>query len=285
MVERIGSRSTPAALKDVARTFGESDVTVSTDATRVANGSVELVDTSTSTVSRPADGTSTTSSTGKGVVVVPSSDLSSIEVTVSSNVSGGEGVRVTDSDANTLDSVSGSYNGNETVTLNASLSAESKYYVAVDGPDGWEAGTNENVSYPYESKWLDMVSGVDTVESWDGGSEDDTVAYSIESITATNDSVTSGSVTVEFGTPGTPPPDAVGWDVAYMTRTLNGETVEIYVQEAQGSPGWTDVAGPIRRGDSIPADPENDVRFRVKFSRSDTSSNPTLDSILRRYKL
>lgn len=92
---------------------------------------------------------------------------------------------------------------------------------------------------------------------------------------------TSGEVTVEWPYP----PDVYGWDTVLFKRDLANEAVDVYVQEAQGSPGWTDVTGAASRGDAIPADPANNVRYRVVFSRADRANNPTLDAIYRRRKL
>jgi hypothetical protein len=75
------------------------------------------------------------------------------------------------------------------------------------------------------------------------------------------------------------------WDTAVFQRTLDGATVDIYVEEAQGSPGWTEIAGPIKRGDAIPADPANNIRFRIDYSRPSTSDVPRLDAVYRRFKL
>lgn len=91
---------------------------------------------------------------------------------------------------------------------------------------------------------------------------------------------TSGSVYVEWPTP----TDIYAWDRASFTRTLDSESVDVYVEESSdGGSTWTEIAGPIERGDKIPADPSNEARFRVDFSRASTANNPTLDSIARRW--
>lgn len=92
---------------------------------------------------------------------------------------------------------------------------------------------------------------------------------------------TGATAWVEWGIP----TDIYAWDAASFQQTLDGESVSIYVEEAQGSPGWTEVAGPIARGDSIPADPANNVRFRIELSRSNTANKPSVDAIYRRYAL
>jgi hypothetical protein len=72
------------------------------------------------------------------------------------------------------------------------------------------------------------------------------------------------------------------WDAATYQQTLDSETVQVDVQEDDGS-GWTTIATDVSRGQDITADPESRVRFKVTLERSDTSNNPTLDAIARRW--
>jgi hypothetical protein len=92
----------------------------------------------------------------------------------------------------------------------------------------------------------------------------------------------SGNITTEW-----PYPDNVySWDAATFQSTSDGETVEVYVEEStDGGSTWTEIQGPISRNDEIQADPGSRVRFRVELSRSDTSNNPTLDAIYRRWEV
>lgn len=78
------------------------------------------------------------------------------------------------------------------------------------------------------------------------------------------------------------PRDVFGWDVITFDPETPGSTdVEVYVVE-----GGSEVAGPLRRGDSIPSDPSVNPSFRVDFISDTTLSNvPQINSFARRWKL
>lgn len=88
----------------------------------------------------------------------------------------------------------------------------------------------------------------------------------------------NGSVTVEWPTP----EDVYRWDAGTYSASSDGETVAVYVEENDGS-GWTQIAGPIDRGQTITAAPSSQMRYRIELSRSDERNNPTLDAIYRRW--
>lgn len=90
----------------------------------------------------------------------------------------------------------------------------------------------------------------------------------------------SGQATIEW----TYPNDVIEWDVAAFQTSPDGETVEVYIQEStDGGSTWTEIQGPIIRGQKIQAGPESRVRYRVELSRSDLSNNPTFDAAYRRW--
>jgi hypothetical protein len=90
----------------------------------------------------------------------------------------------------------------------------------------------------------------------------------------------SGTTYVEWPEPA----DVYRWDAATFQRTEDGETVSVYIEEStDGGDTWTEIAGPISRGQDITADPASEVRFRVELSRSDTANSPSLDAIYRRW--
>lgn len=91
---------------------------------------------------------------------------------------------------------------------------------------------------------------------------------------------TSGSAWVEWPSP----TNIYRWDAATFQNSTDSETVDVYIEENDGS-GWTEIAGPISRGQEITADPANECRFRVDISRASTANNPTLDAIYRRWVL
>lgn len=78
------------------------------------------------------------------------------------------------------------------------------------------------------------------------------------------------------------------WDVASFQRTLDSETVDVFVAYNDGS-GWsrTNAGDPISKNYDLGADsnisPADDVRFEIELSRADTANNPSLDALYRRY--
>jgi hypothetical protein len=93
--------------------------------------------------------------------------------------------------------------------------------------------------------------------------------------------ISPGEVTVEWPMP----PDVYGWDTVLFERDVAGDgAVDVYVQEYAGGT-WSDIAGPVRRGDAIPADPSNNVRYRVEITTPTASDRAILRSIYRRRKL
>lgn len=72
------------------------------------------------------------------------------------------------------------------------------------------------------------------------------------------------------------------WDVVPFNATLDGESVDVYIEEYSGG-SWSEVAGPIADGDNNPASAGNPTRFRVELSRSTSTNQPRLNAIYRRY--
>lgn len=269
--------STPVADKDVAETFGESDIVLTQSNTTTESESVRLVDEDTSESSRPADDTSATGTYSRGVRINPNADLTAIEGTISANTSDCPGVEIYNvSTGDLLASKSGPFSAGDVVRLDVDLTSGQAYNFVPDGSaeftDGYYGGST---SYPYSSQYVDIVNGA--------LGSDSTLSepYCFGSVTGVVPDVKlSGSVTVEWPMPS----DVYAWDTGVYQATPDGATVEVYVEEDQ-SGGWTEIAGPISRGDSIDADPENNVRYRVEFSRPDGNSAPSLDAIYRRWKL
>lgn len=268
--------------KDVARTFAESDLALTVDDCGISAESVALSFTGQPT-NRTDDDASTSDTAKHGVTINPNGPLVGVEATISANSSGFTTAYIYETSTGNLitsKDISGKAAG-DTVRLDGvSLSEGTDYNLVMDdGGNSWTVGRDESDnSFPYTGRHLDIVDAAYNST----GSNLYAAAYT--DVAGIGDNST-GTVYVEWDPADTAPKDAVGWDVAYFTRTLDSEAVDVYAEEAQGSPGWTEVAGPMARGDSIPADPSNDVRFRVELSRADTANNPTLDSILRRWKL
>jgi hypothetical protein len=274
--------SLPVADKDIARNFGETGLSVTQDSTEIVDGSIQLANPAGNTVSRPTDDTTFNDEAEAGLVINPNTAAGGVEVAVSANtVPGGSETayleRVSDGQMIDTADVSGASAGDR-VELRGSLSAGTDYAVYLyAGGTSRDTGYNSNPTYPYEDADVDIVDG------WFDGSADSAYARCLNDIQLLG--ALDGVVITEWDTPGDPPDDVVGWDIAFYTVTRDSETVDVFIEEAQGSPGWTEIAGPVTDGDSIPADKANDVRFRIELSRSDTANIPTLDSIGRRWKL
>jgi hypothetical protein len=78
------------------------------------------------------------------------------------------------------------------------------------------------------------------------------------------------------------------WDVATFSRTLDNETVDVFVDySSDGGSTWsrTNNGNPISRNYVLANDnnilPSYDVRIEAELSRTNTSNNPTLDSVYR----
>jgi len=95
---------------------------------------------------------------------------------------------------------------------------------------------------------------------------------------------TSGTAILEWSRP----TDIFEWDVVTFTRTLDNETVDVFVAySTDGGSTWqrTNSGNPITRNYSLKSDSnissDDEVRIESELSRADTANNPTLDSAYR----
>lgn len=265
---------------DAAETFGESDVTLGHTNTQMASEAVSLQNETTgSAASRDADNNSLSRQWKGGLEISPNEDLDGVDAVISSLTAGFTTAYLQEptSGGTVYDQVdiSGKSSG-ESVRLTHDLQAGSNYWVVMDagGSTYMDHGKFDNSpSFPYTSTMVDIEYGV--YDTSDSG----TNAVDYEDIIPVKyTDKTTGTATVEWPYP----PDVYDWDVAKFQATKDGETADVYVEEYDGS-SWTEIAGPISRGDDLPADPGRNVRYRVELSRASTSNNPTLDAIYRRY--
>jgi len=172
-----------------------------------------------------------------------------------------------DSGGSQLDTVE-SPSGGDTISLRASLSSGSTYRVYLVGSN------YTSVRSGYGNTAIGPATGMSSLQGYNDGSSSAIWNFdSTESLAPR----TSATTIIEWPDP----PDLYAWDRALFQRQPDGGTVDVYVEANDGT-GWTEIAGPITRGDDIPADPADNVRFRVEFSRPDTSNNPALEAIYRR---
>lgn len=275
----VTSLSDPVRVTEEASTFAENNITLTNNKTKVKNGSVELGGVS-STVTRPDDTDTTSTSQSKGIVINPNTGVTEITVKISSNTSGVQDVSVTDSNGdNLLAQKTQGYTAGETVTFDVSLNSGTDYNIVCsnDG-DSYTAGRNNNASTPYTSTNCDIVSGTSGALPSEGGPFDasDTL-NTIKSVEAIGGDATTGDVLVSFDS-GTE--DIEQYDLATFQRTLDGETVTVDVEDSNGNV--------LKSNISQDADISNiatltDVQLRANLSRSNTANNPTVDYLARRF--
>lgn len=280
MPSRIGVSGSKAAKTDKAETFVESVVLTGHSSTRIAPS------TGGTTATREADdGTFSGTNGGGGVQISPNTDLLGVSVTVSANSGTFETIEVQrDSDGEIIGRASGSWSPGDVATVPAPMDSGTKYNVFADRGVDETYGYYGSATFPYSSGDVDITAGYSN-----GVSDSYVVAFSdVTAIVADGEpahieldgDATSGTVHVEWPDP----QDIYAWDTALFQTSPDNETIDVYVEEYQGG-SWTEIAGPISRGDSIGADPSNNVRYRAELSRTDTANNPTLDAIYRRIKL
>jgi len=268
-----------------AKSFTEPEVSVSHDTTiTTGDGSVEIGSELGTTASRPEDGNSNTASDIRGLEVNPNADIEGVRVSVSANSSGYSTAYLYDGAGNQLDSATIS---NGVADLVASLTSGTNYYVGLG--ESATKGSVYSTSGPFTSTDIDITAGAYGISS--GVSTTDTDYYSFSDVTAiTNANPASGNPVFER-VDGVPE-DIYEWGVVTFTRTLDGETVDVYLAySTDGGATWTRTNGgdPISRRYDVGADgnvtPEMPVRFEVELSRQDTSNNPSIDSVIWSWRL
>jgi hypothetical protein len=182
------------------------------------------------------------------------------------------------SNQSVVTSSSASFSGGEsvTVTFGTPLDADTDYVLNL-----LTGGSNAD-GREFDGTGFTSGSVADVIGGWLNGGDTTNVydVSSIEFVSAADAS--AATVAVEWPKPA----DVFAWDRLSFQAAPDGETVEVYVEESSdGGSTWTEVAGPVRRGDAIPVDPQNRVRFRIELSRADTANDPTLGAVARRYVL
>ena len=255
----------PVAGKDAAETFAESDVSVTHSATRAEGESLELF---VGLDNMGGSGTSAPTSDA-GVVFSPNQDAPHLSARVHpNNTNVGDVVLYEEETSTQLASTAAT--AGDTVTFSVTLTAGNSYRLLCT------ASGSSNLTVEYSSN--SPKFGVTYEHGWLGGSSSSNAfRYGFEWVDLLP---MSGTATIEWPAP----PDVYAWDLAQYLASRDGATVDVFVEEEQAG-GWTEIAGPISRGERILASADNNVRYRVELSRADTAANPTLDAIYRRFKL
>jgi hypothetical protein len=268
-LEKVGNN--PFGFIDRAETFAESDVTVGGTAP-IVNESISVPSASQANT----DLTSTENKDGPGVEFQLHHDATEIEVKLGPTVESLNAVELREgagggSTGTLIDSVS-SVSPGDTVTFTGTFNA-GDWGVVIDESGPFPTVSSDTTNSNVSSEMVTLTDGLS-----DKGSSFGFHFLVFEYVRAVP--TLDYSATVEWPHP----PDVFGWDTATFQADPDGETVDVFVEEStDGGSTWTEVAGPIARGDDIPVASDNEMRFRVDFSRSNTSNNPTLDAIYRRY--
>lgn len=274
------SPGTSPGFLDAAETFAESDVLTGHNKTISISESVELA--SAPTGSAVSFDPNLRNYNHCGFQIEPVEPIAGFEVTLSPDSAINSNdvleVRTEEGDGSTgsllkSKDISGKSPG-DTVQIyyDTTSDNESRYRLL-----HYDPSNNFQIAYgsgdPTKSTpEFDVISGIRSNQHHESGD-----VYAFDKVEAIQPAK-NGTVSIEWPYP----PDVYDWDVAKFQATKDGETVDVYVEEFDGS-SWVEIAGPISRGDDLPADPGRNVRYRVDLSRADTANNPTLDAIYRRY--
>jgi hypothetical protein len=265
----------PMGRIDSAESFAESDVTVSTSGTVLNSGTYTLKDSVTQTATNPV-GLETSRNQGlyAGLRIELKEEATLTQVLLQNNIS----MSITDIEIwetldgnNVLWSKSGSFSNGDTVSVNKTL--QKGIYTL--------AATNNNSNWNY-SYGTGQDTGNSLIDSLGDGEVDMQGSPGVfHEMTAEVSPTTSGTVTVEWSHP----QYIYDWDRATFQHVANGGSIDVYVEaSSDGGSTWTEVAGPISRGDAIPAAGDDEVRLRVDFSRpSSSDTSPSLEALYRRY--
>lgn len=148
------------------------------------------------------------------------------------------------------------------IPLNTPLSVGETYTITTTNTTGTSYNYNEVIGGEYFSLTADSSDYIYGISG-----------FNIQRLDATR--------RVSFTAP-SPTEDVFGWDVATFSTTTPGNSqLDIYIEDGNGN----ELAGPIQRGDSIPADPNDNPRFRIVPTVNADAAEPTLDMIGRRWKL
>jgi hypothetical protein len=206
------------------------------DITTGSNPEIKLTSINGSTVTRPADGRSSTSSAARGIAIKPNTDLAGVDAVISDNSSGYSRAYLADDQGNLIDEVdiSGKSPG-DTVRFRGTMSSGSRYNLLMDDQGNTVTkGKEGSPNFPYTSTDVDIVDG-----NYSGGgfNDGDSVTYIDSNAWAFNDVTafpgydSSGTLThtrkdLEFT------PSKI---VATPEYTLNGQSADLVVSDNSGN--------------------------------------------------
>lgn len=257
---------------DAAETFGEVDVSVSADNGLVYGGDPGAVRFAPEGGYLSGANASNTTE-ARGIAFVPNQTCKGLTARVALNI--------LDDDNGTL--VLSEYGGAELASSNAGSGTEVDFDVTIeagtkyvltwdDGGDSYQSAEITE-SLPYSEGGFTITDGVT------GAANLGNTPYNIDYIAPRYPGETSASATITWPEPA----DLAGWDIIPFEATEDGATVEVYaIDEDTGDT----LAGPLDDpGDISTLARSKNVGVGVELTRSDTSQNPRLEAVYRRYKV
>lgn len=265
---------------DAAQTFEEGELDVFHDGTKVESGSLVLPD--KIAVIEGMNREFTDTGAKSGIEFTPSETVYALSLTRmdggSKATDGWELVRTSDSQIVASDT--SPIPAGASFTVGAVMQSGTTYRIQLVDSTGFSVA-NGFLSNSGLSDLPTSGGGITVEQSFIDNSTFTSRMYVFTDIFVGTD---VGSVSLEWPTP----TDLYEWDVATYTRTLDSETVDVFVAySSDGGSTWTRTNGgsPIDRNYDLEGDPnitpDTDVRIEAELARADTANNPTLDSAYR----
>lgn len=280
-MRRIGGESgggeRPLTRQDDIITFSESGVSLDGIGFSADSGDIAI---------SPGDTLDLGSTNGfttvgeSGIIIRPQVDVEGLQATVAPDTDTFDGVIVnewTDQDGNGATVVEGG-DGSAGGTIDLSggtLNAGEKY--AIIAYSQQDFGTGKGA---FPSDTLSDAGSLEFVDGYVDATTDGTEWYTFDTLNFTLADSDSTEVTIQLQDP----PDVEEWDIASFRSTPDGGSVDVYMEAStDGGATWTEVQGPIQRGEQITASADSQTRFRVELSRPGEASDPRLRSVYRRW--
>jgi len=276
----VTNLSEPVRVTEEASTFTESNVTVTNNATTVKSGSIQLGFDAGTTATRGADNKSQSETDGRGLEISPNTNIDGVRVTVSGSTGTFQDAFIVDSTETFLSEKTGGFSAGDVVDFETPLDSGETYYVgAFDNGNSYQVGVESLPSFPQTSADIDITNGAFGIHPNDGlgispTSGDAFVFRDVTALTTSN----NGNALVELGNGA--PTDIESYDLATFQRTLDSETATVDVEDSNGTVLKSDISKDTDISD-IPT--STDVQLRANLSRNNTSNNPTIDYLARRF--
>ena len=258
---------------NAAESFTEVNLSATLNQIEVVNGGLELPGPEAEAATWGSEYNTVTDTGKTGVIFEPDEDLSGVRVTTGPTLSSNHPVELREATTDTLETVT-DVGPSQQIEFTTDLTAGVEY--SVISPNGTSYVTTSIFdtagTYPFGTSKVTITNGLVTNDFGDIGL--------IESLTPLYAGANSESATVAWTTDR----DVYEWDRATYQESPDGETVDVYLAYSSDGSTWSRTNGgsPISRGYDLGADsniqPEDDLRFEVELSRTDTLNNPRLES-------